>query len=109
SSNTKRLHQRNSNWKIYRPISTGPPPFAPAGEPGHRQFEFGPTTKAKGIRGKGRQFMTVKLLLRFDDLCPGINWQSWRKLETIMLDEAVKPILAVVPDNQDPTLNEGQP
>src|SRR5256885_1384171 len=52
--------------------------------------------------------MTAKFLLRFDDLCPTMNWEGWRKLETVMIDEGVKPILSVMPDNQDVALNEGQ-
>ena len=51
--------------------------------------------------------MTVKFLLRFDDLCSTINWDVWRKLETIMVEENVHPIVAVIPDNQDPTLCDG--
>jgi predicted deacetylase len=51
--------------------------------------------------------MTAKFLLRFDDLCPAMNWDAWRKLEAVMIEEGVKPILAVIPDNQDPALNEG--
>jgi predicted deacetylase len=53
--------------------------------------------------------MTAKFLLRFDDLCPGMNWDCWRKLETVMMDENVQPILSVVPDNQDAALNESEP
>jgi predicted deacetylase len=45
--------------------------------------------------------MNVKFLLRFDDLCPTINWDVWQKLETIMLEENVSPIISVIPDNQD--------
>jgi len=51
--------------------------------------------------------MTVKFLLRFDDLCSTINWDAWQKLEAIMLEENVQPIVSVIPDNQDPTLCEG--
>jgi predicted deacetylase len=53
--------------------------------------------------------MTVKFLIRFDDLCPAMNWEAWQKLETIMIEEDVRPILSVVPDNQDLALNEGEP
>jgi predicted deacetylase len=52
--------------------------------------------------------MTAKFLLRFDDLCPAMNWDAWRKIETVMMEEGVKPILSVIPDNQDPTLNDGE-
>jgi predicted deacetylase len=53
--------------------------------------------------------MSVKLLVRFDDMCPTLNWPVWRKLEEVMIDEGIKPILSVVPDNQDPQLCEGEP
>jgi predicted deacetylase len=53
--------------------------------------------------------MTVKFLLRFDDLCPAMSWETWRKLETVMMEENVRPILSVIPDNQDSTLNEAEP
>jgi predicted deacetylase len=53
--------------------------------------------------------MSVKFLLRFDDMCPTINWPVWQKLEKVMMDEGVRPILSIIPDNQDPHLHEGQP
>src|ERR1700730_1214479 len=53
--------------------------------------------------------MSVKFLLRFDDMCPTINWDVWQKLEDVMVGEGVKPILSVIPDNQDPHLHEGEP
>ena len=33
--------------------------------------------------------MTVKFLLRFDDLCPTLNWDVWQKLENVMVEENV--------------------
>ena len=53
--------------------------------------------------------MSVRFLLRFDDMCPTINWEVWQKLETIMIEEDVRPILSVIPDNQDQALHEGEP
>lgn len=43
-------------------------------------------------------------LVRFDDLCPTMNWDVWSELETMLLEFSVCPILAVVPSNQDPDL-----
>jgi hypothetical protein len=37
-----------------------------------------------------------------------MNWPIWRMVEKIILDTGVKPILAVVPDNQDETLKVGE-
>jgi predicted deacetylase len=53
--------------------------------------------------------MSAKFLLRFDDMCPTIDWDVWQKLEDIMVQEGVRPILSVIPDNQDPHLHEGPP
>lgn len=53
--------------------------------------------------------MSAKFLLRFDDMCPTINWDVWQKLEDVMIEEGVRPILSVIPDNQDPHLHEGPP
>lgn len=48
--------------------------------------------------------MKAKYLIRFDDICPTMNWSVWAGVEEILLQNEVKPILAVVPDNQDPKL-----
>jgi peptidoglycan/xylan/chitin deacetylase (PgdA/CDA1 family) len=48
--------------------------------------------------------MAATYLLRFDDFCPTMNWTVWREVETALIDSGVRPILAVVPDNQDPQL-----
>jgi len=46
--------------------------------------------------------------LRFDDICPTMNWALWHSVETVLLDLNIKPILAVIPDNQDCTLHKGE-
>jgi len=48
--------------------------------------------------------MGASYLVRFDDLCPGMNWDVWDKVERILVDHSVFPVLAVVPDNRDPAL-----
>jgi predicted deacetylase len=53
--------------------------------------------------------MSAKFLLRFDDMCPTMNWKVWQKLEDIMLEEEIRPILSVIPDNQDRNLFESEP
>ena len=50
-----------------------------------------------------------RYLLRFDDLCPTMCWPTWSAIEAILLEQQVCPILAVVPDNQDPVLQVGPP
>jgi len=43
-------------------------------------------------------------LVRFDDICPTMNWTAWDGIEAHLVRHQVKPIMAVVPDNQDPNL-----
>jgi predicted deacetylase len=45
-----------------------------------------------------------RYLLRFDDLCPTMNWTRWDEIEGLLAQHAIKPIVAVVPDNRDPKL-----
>jgi predicted deacetylase len=46
----------------------------------------------------------AKYLLRFDDLCPTMNHEKWARLEHLVDRHRIKPIIAVVPDNQDSEL-----
>ncbi len=46
----------------------------------------------------------AQYLLRFDDLCPTMNWGVWSEIEASLRERALRPILAVVPDNRDPIL-----
>jgi peptidoglycan/xylan/chitin deacetylase (PgdA/CDA1 family) len=46
----------------------------------------------------------ARYLLRFDDLCPTMDWAAWDRIETELVEQDIKPILAVVPDNRDPHL-----
>jgi peptidoglycan/xylan/chitin deacetylase (PgdA/CDA1 family) len=48
--------------------------------------------------------MKPQYLLRFDDICPTMNWRVWDEVEKILCDREIKPILAIVPDNQDKAL-----
>jgi predicted deacetylase len=45
--------------------------------------------------------MGARFLVRFDDICPTMNWSVWAEIEKIIDAHQVKPILAVVPDNRD--------
>ena len=51
--------------------------------------------------------MTSKYLIRFDDLCPTMNWDMWSRIESVLLEHKISPLLAVVPDNQDRKLVAG--
>ena len=48
--------------------------------------------------------MTGSYLIRFDDLCPTMRWDVWSEIERVLIEFEVNPVLAVVPDNQDPVL-----
>jgi peptidoglycan/xylan/chitin deacetylase (PgdA/CDA1 family) len=48
-------------------------------------------------------------VLRFDDICPTMRWDIWSNIEPILIERNIKPILAVVPDNQDPVLQVAPP
>ncbi len=49
----------------------------------------------------------AKYLIRFDDICPTMNWHVWKKIEQILIQQQIDPILAVVPDNKDERLVVG--
>ena len=49
--------------------------------------------------------MNAKYLIRFDDICPTMNWSVWDRIEDILLSASCAPVMAVVPDNRDPSLN----
>jgi predicted deacetylase len=51
--------------------------------------------------------MSSKYLIRFDDLCPTMNWDMWSRIESVLLEHNIAPLLAVVPDNQDTKLVAG--
>jgi predicted deacetylase len=48
--------------------------------------------------------MPAQYLIRFDDICPTMNWNIWNEIENILIDTKIVPILAVVPDNRDEEL-----
>jgi predicted deacetylase len=51
----------------------------------------------------------AQYLLRIDDLCPTVSAGSWAQLQSLIDEFNLKPILAVVPDNQDPELKVSPP
>jgi predicted deacetylase len=48
--------------------------------------------------------MKSRFLIRFDDICPTMNWRVWAEIEALLQQQKIKPILAVIPDNKDPKL-----
>lgn len=53
--------------------------------------------------------MSAQYLLRFDDICPHMNWRVWAKIEQLLLEKDIRPILAIVPNNHDPSLQVDPP
>jgi len=48
--------------------------------------------------------MSARYLIRMDDACEVMDAQKWGLVERVLDEHAVKPIVAVVPDNRDPEL-----
>jgi predicted deacetylase len=46
----------------------------------------------------------AQYLLRFDDLCPTMARERWRQFLDVIEEFRIRPILAVIPDNQDPSM-----
>ena len=42
-----------------------------------------------------------RYLIRFDDLCPTMNWKAWDRVERLLDDNGIQPLLALIPDNAD--------
>src|ERR1039458_3015118 len=51
----------------------------------------------------------AEYLLRCDDLCPTISAERWRRIESLIEEFQLQPILAVIPDNRDPELGIAAP
>jgi len=48
--------------------------------------------------------MAASYLIRLDDACPEMDSERWQRVEDILDEFKIKPIVAVVPDNQDSSL-----
>jgi peptidoglycan/xylan/chitin deacetylase (PgdA/CDA1 family) len=51
----------------------------------------------------------ARYLIRFDDICPTMNWMVWEEIEAELAANDVRPLLAVVPANEDRTLMVAPP
>jgi hypothetical protein len=51
----------------------------------------------------------AQYLLRFDDLCPTVSRKGWQRFLPLLANYEIKPILAIVPDNQDAELAVSPP
>lgn len=50
-----------------------------------------------------------KILLRFDDICPTMNWQQWSIAKSMIDKVGAKAMLGVIPDCTDPDLEVDTP
>jgi predicted deacetylase len=46
----------------------------------------------------------ARYLVRFDDVCPTMNWTIWDRIESLLFELNIKPIVAIVPNNKDEKL-----
>ena len=46
----------------------------------------------------------AKLLLRFDDITPFMNWETWNQIEDFLDTNDIKPLVAIVPKCKDPLI-----
>ncbi len=51
----------------------------------------------------------AQYLLRIDDLCPTVSAERWQQFQSLIEEFRLHPILALVPDNQDPELQVSPP
>jgi len=51
----------------------------------------------------------ARYLLRVDDLCPAVHRERWQRWRALITEFGLQPILAVVPDNRDPSLAHSAP
>ncbi|MBQ3797083.1 MAG: DUF2334 domain-containing protein [Butyrivibrio sp.] len=46
-----------------------------------------------------------KYLLRFDDICPTMDWNQWNRAVELLDRYGIKPLIGVIPSCADPKLN----
>ncbi len=48
--------------------------------------------------------MGAKYIFRLDDVCENMNWESFNRVKNIFLKSNIKPIIGVIPNNEDKEL-----
>ena len=48
--------------------------------------------------------MDINILIRFDDICPTMDWVQWGRAEELLNKYGAKPLIGVIPDCKDPDL-----
>ncbi len=49
------------------------------------------------------------ILLRFDDICPTMNWEQWNQAKSLLDSVGKTALLGIIPDCQDPDLQIDPP
>lgn len=50
-----------------------------------------------------------KIYIRFDDICPTMDWKLWEKAMRVLQENKLKALLGVIPDCKDPELMIDEP
>tara|TARA_Y100000991_G_C21867708_1_gene303693 strand:+ start:31 stop:786 length:756 start_codon:yes stop_codon:yes gene_type:complete len=45
--------------------------------------------------------MSTKIIVRFDDICPNLNWEIFLMIKSKLQDFGIRSVLGVIPDNKD--------
>jgi predicted deacetylase len=48
--------------------------------------------------------MRARYIFRLDDVCENMNWDNYYLVRSIFLDNDIRPIIGVIPENKDETL-----
>ena len=48
--------------------------------------------------------MQARYLIRLDNIAPNLNWERFGRLARLFDEHGIKPLVGVIPDNQDPEL-----
>ena len=46
----------------------------------------------------------MKIAVRMDDIAPGMDWKKFNDFKELLDEYGIKPLIGVVPDNQDDNL-----
>ncbi len=53
--------------------------------------------------------MSTKISIRMDDITPDMDWTKFMRFKELCDQYQLRPLIGVVPDNQDPNLQIGEP
>ncbi|MBF0361100.1 MAG: DUF2334 domain-containing protein [Oligoflexia bacterium] len=58
------------------------------------------------MKDEERSSLKTGYLIRFDDIAPNMNWDVYFQVKALLEKYCIKPIIGVIPDNQDPSLKK---